>query len=94
MITKQQALSAIYGKEIHYVGKIRCSRIVGPKGGETIKVVRVRISGKCQTWKTRPNEFRLPVKHGLYEHGEINEKNCQDFHFAADCPLNRPEIVF
>lgn len=92
MITKTQAqLPNIRNLEIHYV-KNFCNKTIGPKGGETIKVVRVRASGKCQVWKTRPNEFRLPVKHGLYEHSEINEKNCQDFHFAADCPLNNPEV--
>lgn len=28
--------------------------------------VRARSSGKCKIWKTRPNDFKLPVKHGLY----------------------------
>lgn len=27
--------------------------------------VRCRVNGRCKTWKTRPEEFRLPVKHGL-----------------------------
>lgn len=27
--------------------------------------VRCRVNGACKTWKTRPSEFRLPVKHGL-----------------------------
>lgn len=27
--------------------------------------VRCRANGKCQTWKTRPDDFRLPVKYGL-----------------------------
>jgi len=87
MITKQQAMSA-QNQIIHYTGKFGCSKIIGPNGGETIKVVRVRKNGKCQTWKTRPNEFRLPVKYGLYEYGEINERNCSDFHLAADCAAN------
>lgn len=26
---------------------------------------RCRVSGKCKTWKTRPDDFRLPVKHGI-----------------------------
>lgn len=29
--------------------------------------MRCRVNGKCQVWKTRPEEFRLPVKHGLYD---------------------------
>lgn len=27
--------------------------------------VRCRKTGQCKTWKTRPDEFKLPVKHGL-----------------------------
>jgi len=27
--------------------------------------VRCRVNGKCKTWKTRPEEFQLPVKYGL-----------------------------
>lgn len=33
---------------------------------------RVRVSGKPQTWKTRPNECVVPYKRGLYEHGYID----------------------
>lgn len=41
-----------------------------------IKVFRVRSNGKCKTWKTRQEEFKLPVKYGLYEYGYITDKNC------------------
>lgn len=41
--------------------------------------VRVRVSGKCKTWKTRPTEFRLPVKYGLYGHHAITHENCGDW---------------
>lgn len=27
--------------------------------------LRCHVTGKCKTWKTRPDEYRLPVKHGL-----------------------------
>lgn len=27
--------------------------------------LRCRVNGKCKTWKTRPEDFQLPVKHGL-----------------------------
>lgn len=33
--------------------------------------LRVRTSGRVKTWKTRPGEFRVPVKYGLHTHGEI-----------------------
>jgi hypothetical protein len=38
-----------------------------------------RASGKCQTWKTRPNEFKLPVKHGLYNNAHITHENAHLF---------------
>tara|TARA_Y100000034_G_C6811393_1_gene364657 strand:- start:324 stop:779 length:456 start_codon:yes stop_codon:yes gene_type:complete len=41
--------------------------------------VRVRVNGKCRTWKTRPEEFKLPVKYGLYKCLYINEKNASEF---------------
>lgn len=47
---------------------------------------RWRVNGKVKRWKTRPNEFRIPVKRGMYEHGYITEKNIHMFHFNGDCP--------
>jgi hypothetical protein len=41
--------------------------------------LRVRSSGNCQTWKTRPEEFKLPVKYGLYESGYITHSNAADW---------------
>ena len=38
-----------------------------------------RANGKCQTWKTRPNEFKLPIKHGLHEYGYITHENAHLF---------------
>ena len=32
---------------------------------------KLRRNGKTQTWKTRPGEFRVPVKCGMYTYGEI-----------------------
>lgn len=29
--------------------------------------VRARVNGAIKLWKTRPNDWRLPMKHGLYE---------------------------
>lgn len=50
---------------------------------------RVRVSGKCKTWKTR-TDFRLPVKHGLYTHLSINECNVADF-LTSDPTVHHPE---
>lgn len=91
MITKEQAIALGKGTlhaEIHCEVMRKCIRIVGKRGGITQKNVRVRPSGKCQTWKTRPNEFRLPVKYGLYENGAITHENAGSFHLADECPAN------
>ncbi len=33
---------------------------------------RVRRNGKTQTWKTRPGNFRVPIKAGLRSYGEVS----------------------
>lgn len=33
----------------------------------------LRRNGKTQTWKTRPDDFRIPVKAGLRSTGQITE---------------------
>jgi outer membrane protein assembly factor BamB len=32
---------------------------------------QVRRNGATKLWKTRPGEFRIPIKYGLKNHGEI-----------------------
>jgi hypothetical protein len=34
-----------------------------------------RRNGRTQTWKTRPNEFRIPVKAGLRATGQLTHYN-------------------
>lgn len=41
--------------------------------------VRCRASGKCKTWKTRPADFRLPVKHGLRDCFYITPDNAAEW---------------
>lgn len=41
--------------------------------------LRARRNGKTQVWKTRPNEFRIPVKYGLYEYFNITQDNCYEW---------------
>lgn len=33
--------------------------------------LRCRSNGGCKTWKTRPDDFKLPVKYGMYEYDYI-----------------------
>lgn len=41
--------------------------------------LKCRRNGQTKTWKTRPNEFKIPVKYGLYEYGYIDESNCNEW---------------
>lgn len=92
MVSKSQATLFHYGQELHYTGRHDCTRLVGKRGGITETVTRVRVSGRTQTWKTRPLAFRVPVKYGLYESAEITERNAADFHVPFDCPIRYEEI--
>ena len=88
MVTKEQAIKAGNGwdrTEFHY-GK--CSKRIGPRGGVKHSIERWRSNGKCKTWKTRPEEFRLPIKYGLNIYSYLDNNSCEDFHLASECPLN------
>jgi hypothetical protein len=34
-----------------------------------------RRNGQTQLWKTRPGDFRIPIKCGMHSYGEITEKS-------------------
>lgn len=85
MITKEQAIQAgeRQGTEFH-AG--RCFRLIGPRGGVTNRVTVYRSNGKCKTWKTRPEDFSLPIKHGFNgPYAYITNQNAGHFHLAEDC---------
>jgi len=44
--------------------------------------VRARVNGKCKTWKTRPDDFRLPVKYGLRDCFYLTPENAADWELA------------
>lgn len=41
--------------------------------------LRARSNGMLTTWKTRPNEFKLPCKHGLKDCFYITEFNAHEW---------------
>jgi hypothetical protein len=84
MITKLHAMNLAVGTELHYG---TCQKHVGVRGGVKLNITRVRVSGQCKTWKTRPNEFRLPIKYGLYDSWAIDQYNGVNFHLPSDCPI-------
>lgn len=65
MITKEIAVALHHGKTLYHVSMKNADK----------SALRVRVNGNCQTWKTRPAEFKLPIKHGMYQYGYITEKN-------------------
>ena len=63
-VTKEQALTATRFK--HLTEKYVNGR---PK--------EVRRTGKTKTWKTRPDDFSIPVKYGMYESFHITQDSAQ-----------------
>lgn len=50
-----------------------------------------RRNGRTQTWKREPNAFRVPVKFGLYDYGQISNHSSWEVHVPSDtCVKNRP----
>ena len=66
MLTKDQAITA---RQFAHVS-MKDSR------GDPL---RCRSNGKCQVWKTRPDEFKLPVKYGLYQYFYITNDNANEW---------------
>lgn len=75
-ITRQQALTE---SEFHW-----------ERPGNRNGCEKWRRNGATKTWKTRPDEFRIPVKHGLRDHGYITEAIAaqESLHLASECPLD------
>lgn len=71
-VTKEQALTENMFHEEHSEGS---------------RIVRWRRNGKTQVWKTRPDDFRVPIKYGLYSYGEITPDNAHLLHAASECSL-------
>ena len=44
------------------------------KGNGKAVVMHWRRNGKTKLWKTRPNEFKIPVKYGMYDYGYITHE--------------------
>ncbi len=69
MVTKEQAVASQYRQEFTH------TTIKNADG----TAARCRVNGQCKVWKTRPDEFKLPVKHGLYECFYITQDNAADW---------------
>ena len=47
--------------------------------------MRWRVNGQVQTWKRSPERVRVPLKHGLYDYGQLTENELQLVHREQDC---------
>lgn len=55
--------------------------------------IGVRRNGSTKTWKTRPSEFKIPVKYGLYDYFYITDKNADEWTTLEPEPLPKPAKV-
>lgn len=49
------------------------------RGKPTGPPLECRANGVCKTWKTRPSDFRLPVKYGLRDCFYITPDNAHEW---------------
>lgn len=69
MITYDQAVKLSPGEIIHHITQKNSDKTP----------LRARVTGQIKIWKTRPGEFRLPVKYGLYTSFYINDTNANNW---------------
>lgn len=81
MITKDDAVTAgNTGKTLYHM-TLR---------GSDKKPTRCRVNGRCKTWKTRPTEFQLPVKHGLRDCFYITPANADNWALTEEEAMATP----
>lgn len=64
MLTKEEAMTA---RNFEHMTELNADKTP----------VRARRNGKTKTWVTRPDEWALPVKHGLKQCFTLTEKNSE-----------------
>lgn len=72
-ITKQQALTLDTFHAAHHANATKCAIY--------------RRNGMTQTWITRPNDFRVPVKFGMYTYNNITHNEAHLVYAPNDCPI-------
>lgn len=85
MITKEIAMSLTHRDILLHVTR---------KGSDR-QPVRARVNGRCQTWTTRPEDFRVPMKYGLTGTFQLTPHNAADWETPAqrtarECAANEP----
>jgi hypothetical protein len=81
MITRDQAIAMGGTGKTLYHYKLR---------NADKSALRARVNGKIKLWKTRPNEFSLPIKHGLRDCGYLTQDNAHEWFTFDPTELNLP----
>lgn len=76
MITIEQAKNLKHRDILYHVSK---------KDSRGNPVV-CRVNGKVKLWKTRPTEFEVPVKYGLYNCFYVTHLNAKDWTLDVVAP--------
>ena len=79
MITVKQAKKLKFGNIIYEKGQYNADGTAR----------RYKVNGKVQLWKTRPNDFKIPVKRGLYGFGYVVPSNAEWFMLSEPTSLKR-----
>lgn len=69
-ITLEEAKKLQYRQTIYMIHKTNSD-------GKT--PIRCRVNGKVKTWKRNANRVQVPLKHGLYDFGYLDETNLSEF---------------
>ena len=76
MITLEQAKNLRHGDVLHNPD------VTNAKG----ECKRWRVNGVPLIWKTRPQEVRVPLKHGLYVYMQLREYELEFVYMEEECP--------
>lgn len=80
-ISRAQAMRATCFTSTHIMSRGKKPHLIG-----------VRANGRCKTWKTRPDDFSLPIKYGLRECAYITPRNASEWTCALkDIPPFKAE---
>lgn len=85
------AQNALTARQFHHADDCAQTVTYGPRGGATYpRTESWRRNGATQTWKTRPGEFRIPVKYGIRTYGQLfSGLDAVSWHIgtAEECPI-------
>lgn len=74
-ITLAQAKSLQYGDLLH----------IHYKRNADGTSMRAKVNGKVKTWKTRPDNVRIPYKHGMYDYGYFSQSDLDILYLGFNC---------